>query len=120
MSDIIKIFFHMNLNIKLFHWQTKSYAKHKASDSLHGDLMSLVDKFVEVYIGKYGDVSVSSFAVTVEPHTDKNITKCLKDYIHFLQKELPTVLKKSDTDLLTIRDEMLILLNQTLYLLKLN
>lgn len=120
MSDIINIFFHMDLNIKLFHWQTKSFAKHKASDSLHGDLMSLIDKFVEVYIGKYGDVDMSPFTVSVESHTDKDISKCLKRYIYFLQEELPTILKESDTDLLSLRDDMLIALNQTLYLFKLN
>jgi hypothetical protein len=38
--------------IKLYHWQTLSYPRHKATDELHEELSSLVDKFVEVLHGR--------------------------------------------------------------------
>lgn len=115
-EDIIKYFYHMLLTIKLYHWSTYSYARHKASDALYEKLSELVDKFIEVYMGSYSrpkyedkfDISVKQF--------DEEIIDELKRYIDYMSNELPKFLKESDTDLLNIRDEMLSELNQTLYL----
>ncbi len=38
--------------IKLYHWQTKSFARHKATDDLTAALDLAIDNFVEVYMGK--------------------------------------------------------------------
>jgi hypothetical protein len=43
----------------------------------------------------------------------------IDSYIAYLNNELPQVCKEGDTDLLNIRDEMLSVLNQTKYLLRL-
>jgi hypothetical protein len=40
--------------IKLYHWETLSFPRHKATDELVTNLDANIDKFVEVYIGKYG------------------------------------------------------------------
>lgn len=37
--------------VKMFHWQTKSYAEHEALDWLGGKLIELNDKWVEAYQG---------------------------------------------------------------------
>ena len=50
-EEIIKVFFNMTSMIKLYHWQTKIYARHKATDNLHSELLSSIDKFIEVYMG---------------------------------------------------------------------
>ena len=51
--------------IKLLHWQTKSYARHKAYDDIYHSLGDLVDKFVEMYMGKYGRVGpIRAFSKT--------------------------------------------------------
>ena len=34
--------------IKLFHWNTKDYSKHKATDGLHESLSKLVDSYHHV------------------------------------------------------------------------
>ena len=44
--------------IKLYHWETRSYAQHEASDRLHESLSKHIDEFVEVLIGKYQNVFV--------------------------------------------------------------
>jgi DNA-binding ferritin-like protein len=41
--------------IKLFHWKTHSYATHKATDELYGQLNESIDNFIEVLLGKSGD-----------------------------------------------------------------
>ena len=46
-SEIVRFFFTLQLNIKMYHWNTTSYARHKATDDFGGKLLSLIDKFVE-------------------------------------------------------------------------
>lgn len=121
MKDGIQIFFHMLMSIKIFHWNTYSFAQHKATDELHSELQSLIDQFVEVYMGKYSRIRFEeAFSVEVHDFDEMDFKKLLEYYISFLKKDLPKYLKPSDTDLLNIRDEMLGLLNKTLYLFTLN
>ena len=51
-SELVKMFLEMLTTIKLYHWNTHSYARHKATDELHEKLSDLVDEFVEVMQGK--------------------------------------------------------------------
>jgi hypothetical protein len=120
-EQLVQIFFHMLLNIKLYHWQTTNYARHKASDELHGNLSESIDKFIEVYIGGYDRPKFnSSFSVKVRQLNDDNIKEVLQEYITFLKHELPNFIKESDTHLLNIRDDFLTHINQALYLFTLN
>jgi Family of unknown function (DUF5856) len=120
-ETIVQVFFHMLLNIKLYHWETNIYARHKASDDLHGALSTLIDTFVEVYMGRYTRPEFkNTFDVKVKQLDDLNIVDILNGYIKFLKYEVPKYTKESDTDLLNIRDEMLSEINKTLYLFTLN
>jgi hypothetical protein len=116
-ETIIQIFFHMLLNLKLYHWDTTQFARHKASDELHSSLSSLIDQFIEVYIGGYTrPVFPNSFNVKVKQFSDNNIIDMLNEYIDFLKHDIPKYVRESDTHLLNIRDEMLAEINKTLYL----
>lgn len=117
-EDIIKMFFHMQMNIKLYHWQTMVYARHKATDSLLEDLSDLIDQFIEVYIGRYKRPDFKGgFSIEVDELTDESAKDLISNYITAMKTRVPKYLKKeSDTDLLNIRDEILSLLNKTLYL----
>jgi hypothetical protein len=120
-EDIIKVFFNMTAMIKLYHWQTKLYARHKATDELHSELLSLTDKFIEVYIGRYGRPKFEEgFQVKVSELTEDTASSLLRGFVDFLKNELPKYLKKSDTDLFNIRDEILGTVHQTLYLFTLS
>lgn len=121
MSDsIIKVFFGMTLNIKLYHWTTKSYSRHKASDQLASDILPLIDQFIEMYAGRYKRPEGKLMNIAVKKMSDKEIVSLIGTYISFLQKDLPKQLKATDTDLLTVRDSMLSSLNQALYLFTLS
>ena len=50
---------------------------------------------------------------------DDSAPSILKDYIFYLQNDLPKYVNDNDTDLLNIRDEIVSNLNKTLYLLTL-
>ena len=101
--------------VKLYHWQTFSYPRHKATDELVEQLDSNIDRFVEVYIGKYGRPKLTSSTSTIRlrNHSDKEASTLLKDAINWLMK---LKLKTTDTDLYNIRDEIIADLNKTLYL----
>ena len=117
-EDIIQMFFHMQLNIKLYHWQTKVYARHKATDDLLTSLSDLIDQFIEVYIGRYKRPKFTDgFNVEVNELNEESAKELIKTYITMMKTRVPKYLKKeSDSDLLNIRDEILGLLNKTLYL----
>ena len=53
-ATAIHFFFQMREQIKLYHWQTHLYSRHKATDDVLETLDKTIDEFVEVYMGKYG------------------------------------------------------------------
>jgi hypothetical protein len=107
----------MQNQFRVFHWQTESYAQHNAFGGAYEDLDELIDTFVEVYQGKNGIVKpTDGFKIKLE-NLDGSPSDMIDVFIEFLQKDLPSQLEDTDTDLLNIRDEMLGLLNKTKYLL---
>ena len=122
MADLIHDFLQLQAQIKLYHWQTKSYARHVGSDKLSESLAKNIDKFVEIYIGKYERPMLKgpTCMFRLENKTETSIIDYLNTWITYLEKTLPTMIHKNDTDLLTIRDEMLGDLNQTKYLFTLS
>jgi hypothetical protein len=113
LSRPITLYFLEVLNsIKLFHWNTSSFAAHKAADQLHDKLSELVDKFVEILLR---DKQLDSFKVN-SPML--NLSK--PNLIRYLSKFDSYVLSLNlDNDLANIRDEMSAEIHQFFYLLKL-
>lgn len=101
--------------IKVYHWQTKSFARHKATDDFVTELDGLIDSFVETYMGKYGRPKVSG-SIKLHNFSESAAKSFVSKQTVFLSKVLPRKLKSTDTDLLNIRDEILGLVNKTLYL----
>jgi len=114
----IHFFFTMREQLKLYHWQTGVFARHKATDDVLKGLDEHVDLFVEIYMGKYGrpNITRTTNTVQVKNMSEKTAVKFVKDCIAYLQGPLTKSLKGADTDLINIRDEMLGELNQLLYL----
>jgi len=96
--------------IKLFHWNTKDYSKHKATCSLHEALSKLVDSYVEQRFGEKGRVTVHE-TVRYDTLTDDAFLKELTQF-----KEYLIHMQNPSTDLSNKRDEMLGEVNQFLYL----
>jgi len=122
-AEIIYCFLVMRNQLKIYHWQTHSFSRHKASDELIDKIDDNIDSFVEVYIGKYGRPIFKSKTATLklDNFDDKQAPQFVQRAIKWLSETLPKRLdSKKDTDLLNIRDEMLANLNQTLYLFELH
>ena len=118
----IQFFFAMRSQIKLYHWQTRVYSRHKATDEVLEKLDQHIDQFVEVYIGKYGRPKMTGSSATTHVNnlSEKSIVGFIKKSIQVLQTVCVKGLKETDTDLFNIRDEMLADLNQLLYLFTLH
>lgn len=118
----IQFFFTMREQIKLYHWQTKSYSRHKATDGVIDALDEHIDKYVEVYMGKYGrpKMTAKTNTVKVTNLSEKNINTFIATCIKVLQTTLVKHLKPDDTDLFNLRDEMLGELHQLQYLFTLH
>ena len=120
-GEIINVLLTLRTQVKVYHWQTNSFSRHKATDDLVTSLDGNIDKFVEVYMGKYGPpkMTAASGKFVVHDMADKRAGKLLNAGVDWLTHDLPTFLKKQDTDLLNIRDEILADLNQARFLFRL-
>lgn len=119
MEALLETFFTMLHQVKLYHWTTMEYGVHKALDDLHGSLSGHVDKFVEVYIGRFKKQPLpASLSVSVKVQAD---VQKLEKYLESLRDTLRAVAKTvaKESQLLNILDEMLGDVDQTLYLIHL-
>ena len=114
----IHFFFTMREQIKLYHWQTHSYSRHRATDEVIESLDKNIDEFVEVYMGKYGrpKMTTKSGTIHVGNMSEKTAVGFIKKCITALLSDVVKGLSENDTDLINIRDEMLGDLNKLLYL----
>lgn len=97
--------------VKLFHWQTLSYAKHNATDKVYKELNENIDKYVEVMLGKH---QTRPNIKNVTLLTTKNPEKEIEKFKQFL---IGLHYQQENSDLANIRDEILGNLNQFTYLL---
>jgi hypothetical protein len=120
--EMIPVLFRFRQQLHVYHWQTPSYARHKASDELLGSLTGFIDKFMEIYFGKYGRVAFpTEVNIKIGNMNDEDGMKFLDEMINYYIEVLPTYLNaKTDTDLLNLRDEILGSTNQIKYLYSLH
>ncbi len=114
---IVEIFLGILNAVKLYHWNTFSFAKHKATDELYSRLNEHIDKFVEVMMGKTGH-HIPEYNRQILA-TSGNFKEQIHNYRDFLMRLGDLLNKDTDTDLLNIRDEILADINQFLYLMTL-
>ena len=114
-GDIVLSMLSMRNQIKLYHWQTRLFSRHKATDDLVDKLDSNIDTFVEAYMGKYGRPHVVG-SIKLHNYSEVTSKKYVIECRKYLSKILPKKLSTNDTDLLNLRDTILGDLNQVLYL----
>jgi len=118
-SIIVENFIEMLNTVKLYHWNTRSFSQHKATDELYQRLNEHVDKFVEVLLGKKGDriKHLHSKTYLVSNKSQGKFKDQIYEYREYLIHMDKCFDKQRDSDLLNIRDEILGDINQLLYLL---
>lgn len=117
-SKIMVGFLSILNQIKLYHWQTKSYARHKATDELHSQLSSLVDEFIEVLQGK-NILDKKETRIMLKNKQPVNLFDVNEQRGELLLIEIRGFINGITTDsadLENIRADMLTLINKTGYL----
>lgn len=134
-------FFQIQNTIKFSHWRTKSYSEHKALDGFLESFLDNMDKFIEVWQGKYGRIDIPKKSVDMVVHkiNGKDLVRYLDVLLGFFGGEksgscnsfkisgnrdycgitIMDIIKSRDSDLLNIRDEIMSSINQLKYLLTL-
>jgi hypothetical protein len=118
-GEIAMIFLAFRDQLKIYHWQTLSYARHKASDKLVDDITDQIDRFMEVLQGSRNLrllLTSKSGKIKFTNQHDENATATLVAFREWLTIGLPSMLKPFGKDLTNIRDEMLESVNNTIYL----
>ena len=121
-GEILHVLLILRNQVKLYHWQTMSFSRHKATDDLVTSLDTNIDKFTESYMGRYGrpKMTASTGKIQIYDTNDKRAPQLMKEAVQWLTKSLPKLLSKDDTDLLNIRDEILGDIQQARYLFTLH
>jgi DNA-binding ferritin-like protein len=108
-SKLIVICLDFLNNLKLFHWNTKSYSQHMASDSLYEELTKSIDTLVESFLQERIPIQ-SIITLCTNPMV---FMKKMKDFKIFINEvELPN-------ELLSLRDDIVVALDQFEYRLTL-
>jgi DNA-binding ferritin-like protein len=117
--NLIELFLTLQNQIKVYHWQTESFAEHEAFGKTYNTLDGLIDEFIEVYMGKNSRIkSKNKFTITLSNY-DGDSKDMIKAFVDVLNEDLLKDISESDTDLINLRDEMLSALNKLNYLLTL-
>lgn len=114
-GDIVTHLLTIRNQIKLYHWQTKQFARHTATDALTTALDLNIDAFVESYMGRYGRPTVSG-SIKLHNFSEAAARSFVAQQTTYLTTVLPKKIKSTDTDLLNLRDEILAELTKVLYL----
>ena len=117
MDQIIMQLVQMEQQMRIFHWQTKSHARHKAFGKVYSNLGDLIDTFAEAWMGKNGRVRVSG-PIELQ-NLGGDVEQIIDGYIETLVGITDVLDPQRDTDLLNIRDEILSEFNKLKYLLTL-
>ena len=118
-GDIVTHLLTIRNQIKLYHWQTRQFARHTATDALTTALDLNIDAFVESYMGRYGRPVVSG-SIKLHNFSESAAKSFVTKESKYLETELPKKIGKNDTDLLNLRDTILGELTKVSYLFTLN
>jgi hypothetical protein len=110
-TNLISNVLFSKVQVHIYHLQTKSYAKHIALGDYYSSVNDLFDTLVETYQGKYGiitnyqDIKLSNLDPTEYLLSLRSIVESNR-YVEF---------KSTDTHLQNIIDEIVALIDSTLY-----
>jgi hypothetical protein len=119
-EELIKKLVQIQLQWRFLHWQTFGDAKHKTYGKIYDGLDDLIDDFVEAMMGKYGRPEFEpEFGLMFQDMSSLSMQNFMDGITEFLVDMTNQLDEKYDTDLLNLRDEMLLLINKSKYLLTL-
>lgn len=115
---VTKMLLKLQMNVKLFHWNTVSYANHVASDELYEDLNKNIDRFVEIFLAKNDRMNNNDLiTLNLEVLSDKQIVPYLKSASDYITNDDFFRTFSYDYDLQDILTDIIKSLNKAVYLM---
>lgn len=113
MGELLLTLLHSATNAHLHHWQTTSYAAHKALGEFYENMPDLVDDLVEAIIGKTG--KVPEFPVDYMKPASSGLEEIeeLSEYFDANRHVLP-----QDSEIQNLADAVADQIDKTLFLLR--
>jgi hypothetical protein len=116
-AEVIAKLVQIQTQFRFMHWQTNSYAKHKAYGKIYQTLTDLIDNFVESRMGKHGRPEyMGGLTLEFEDLNEMSLQEFVDDTVAFLINFDQIFDEVMDSDLLNVRDEILQLINKGKYL----
>lgn len=109
---LIMELFHSSTNAHVQHLKTRSYAAHKALGEYYSDVVDKADALAEAYQGRYGLIDFPTLPYKMEPDPVMML-KGLRRYI-----DDNRVMMIQDSELQNLLDEVVALIDSTLYKLE--
>lgn len=118
LSTNVNFFLGLQNQMKINHWQTKKHSRHEAFGGYYDTMDGLIDKYIEVCIGKHGrfkliDDEKNIPLFNIYELDIKSLIKTVNNTFLMIKEGLD----ESDSDLLNILDEMIAETNKLSYLL---
>lgn len=104
----------------IFHWQTYSYAKHKAFGNFYEDYLDLVDTLAEGIMGIKERPVIGVGTITLVDYSDDAIKKYLDEAYQLFTVEIKNVIESSYVEIYNIIEEITALIHKLRYLLTLD
>jgi hypothetical protein len=116
-AEVIAKLVQIQTQFRFMHWQTNSYAKHKAYGKIYQTLTDLIDNFVESCMGKHGRPEyMGGLTLEFEDLNEMSLQEFVDDTVAFLINFDQIFDEVMDSDLLNVREEILQLINKGKYL----
>ena len=112
MSKFVSLLMYSRTQAHEFHLQTRSFAVHKALEDYYTGIVPLLDAYTEAYQGKYGIIRRYYNFPGIQGSNKKSIIQFFKSMREKVVKYRATI---RDTYLQNMVDEVLTLINSTLY-----
>ena len=116
MRKTATILFHARQQAHFWHLETKSFAEHKALNEFYDEILTLVDRLLETYLGKGKKIDFGKIRMTFNTYSRDKMVEYFKKLARYIARAKKSMNIPSDGDIANIMDEILALINKTLYL----
>lgn len=117
MENIVISLLQFRDQLKIYHWQTKTYSRHIATDKLICKVSKHTDRIVEIMQGaRETRFKLGKDTIILSNYKDKEIVFYIIAFRNWLNTKFEECLTKVDHQVEEIKDELVNDINQTLYL----
>ena len=115
-GDAMAFALQLTAQLKLWHWQAKEHTVHEILGKMYDELDEELDKFVELVVGAYGICAEDYIVSELEPYQTKaQIIDEVEGWIGSLKD--PSSVFADNTDIASVRDNVIASLRRGVYLL---